>query len=148
MAMSEVTFLSQYDKAVQEAGKKLFVDSIEVGRSFCSFMITTSVSSIPLYLSIIAYVNSGDKAFLNLDFTSKIIVISPCFAFILSMIIFIIGYLPNIGEINLDNLHKVAEVIQRIVNRRRKIINFGLIIFVFSVLNAIASFIILINKTI
>jgi len=145
--ITEIALLSPHERALQEAGKKLFIDSVEVGRTFCSFMISTSVSSIPIYMAIVAYLHSGEKGFSKFGYFDKVMVISPCFIFIISMVIFILGYLPNMAQLNLDYPEFIESSLDNIIKKRRKFIIAGVIFFTVAITNSIISFIFLLNKT-
>lgn len=144
--MSKLSLPSFHDKSIQEAGKKLLLDSVDVGRNFCNFMISTSVSSIPIYMAIIAYLHAGEKGYPKLVFHDKILILFPCALFVISMFIFILAYIPNTGNLNLDNLSLIEKTIADIVSKRRKKIIFGLIVFFAAMLNSLINFFFLINK--
>ena len=45
VVLDSVQDISPHNKALYEAGKKMLVDSIDVGREFCKFMTTTSLGA-------------------------------------------------------------------------------------------------------
>jgi hypothetical protein len=117
--------LSPHNRALYEAGKKLLVESINVGREFCKFMTTTVLSAIPLYLGLLKLVLPKDYV---LQYSNEITFLIPPVVFLFSSILFILGYFPQSGQLSLD----IPDEIERernITIRRRK--RFAVVAFMF-----------------
>lgn len=129
--------LSQHDKAIYEAGKTLLIESIKTGRDFCQFMITTSAGAIPVYLAIIAFLLPRDY---KLGIVMGIVAAGPAVLFLLSALIFALGYFPKGNYISLNLPSEIEEARNRIIDRRRKFATAGMIIFAIATLYTIAVF--------
>jgi hypothetical protein len=132
--ITDVAPLLPNDLAIYEAGKALLVDSIPVGREFCKSMLTTSTSAIPIYLGILSFLLPKDYL---LGVNRGIFIAVPAISFLISAIIFAIGYMPDGGKLSLDIIDRLEEERTRIILRRGRLIWAGLTVFVLSTLLAI-----------
>lgn len=126
---SKQQLLTAHDEAVLEAGKKILIDSINVGREFAKFMITTSFSALPLYFALLKFLSENEKS-------QKIGVldIAPPILFILSSVTYIICFFPKHGEISVDDLQEVEHTRIQIVKRRKLLLLIATTIFVSALL--------------
>lgn len=123
--------LSPSEKALFEAGKKLLVDSIDVGRGFCQFMITTSFAAIPTYIALLHLIFPQKHAFHTI---SKIKFLGSPFLFLLASIFFALGYYPKKTIFSLDLPNEIKTGLESI-NRVRQIHSFiGFSIFLIGIL--------------
>src|SRR5438067_13809864 len=92
--IEDVQTLTPHNKALYEAGKTLLVESITVSRDFCKFMITLATSAIPIHLGLLKFVLPEHYV---LSLRQGILASTPAVFFLLSAIIFTIGYYPQSG---------------------------------------------------
>jgi len=97
--LEHVEGVSPHNKALYEAGKKLLVDSVDVGREFCKFMTNTTLAAIPTYIALLKLVLPKDY---SLQSESEIVFLVPPILFIVSAILFVYGYFPQKGRASLD----------------------------------------------
>lgn len=110
-----------------EVGKEMMKKSIEVGRDYCKFMITTSFSAIPIYLGLLKLVIPEDA-----NITNNVLIflfVGPTL-FIVSALIFIGGYLPKVESLSLDDPRSIADAHSGIIKTRVNIIIAGTIVFI------------------
>jgi len=108
--------LTESDKALLEAGKKLLVESIEVGREYCKYMIGVASGAIPVYVAVLK-LGVADKF---VPTTGQYIVWAvPAILFLLSSLAFSMGYFPGRADIALDNIAGIAAARTAIIDRRR-----------------------------
>lgn len=124
--LEEVQDITPHNKALYEAGKKLLVDSVDVGRDFCKFMTTTTLGAIPIYLALLKLVLPKDY---SLQKYSELKFISPSILFLISTIIFVFGYFPQKGSLSLDLPDEIEREISSTINRRRNYAIWGFVIF-------------------
>lgn len=103
--------LTPQDMALQEAGTKLLLDSIETSRSFCKALISIALSAIPIYFALFQFNKPEDFAYLWFH-------LGPPVLYLLTSLTAMIGYLPVKGKVNLNNLTEIATHWERLVKRR------------------------------
>jgi hypothetical protein len=142
----KVSVVSPHNKAVYEAGKKLLIDSIDIGRDFCKSMITISTGSIPIYIAMLKL--AGVESFGNSSFTFLIrfIYISPCIFFLTASIIFVVGYFPNTGKFSLDIIQEIESARRNMIKRRMRFIIIGVATFSIAVFIAFVSLVIILTS--
>ena len=111
----EASPASPHDIALFEVGKALLIQSIEIGRDFCKFMISICAGAIPVYLGLLKFVLPEPYTFTawQKSFTAVALLL---FAF--ALVVFVWGFFPQRGRFSLD----IAEVIEeerRTTIRRR-----------------------------
>ena len=121
--------LSAHDEAILEAGEKILVDSVNVGREFSKFIITTSFSALPFYFALLKFLSDNGE---NVETTA--IAIAPPILFILSSVAYIISFFPQHGELSVDDLQEVERMRVKIVKRRKILLLAATTIFVSSLL--------------
>ncbi len=97
--VEQIQDITPHNKALYEAGKKLLVDSVDVGREFCKFMTTTTLGAIPTYLALLKVVLPKDYSLQSHD---ELIFLIPPLSFLVSSILFVLGYFPQKGSLSLD----------------------------------------------
>lgn len=116
--LEQVQAITPHNKALYEAGKKLLVDSVDVGREFCKFMTTTTIGAIPTYLALLKLVLPKDYSLQSYD---EIRFVVPPLLFLISTVFFVLGYFPQKGFLCLD-LPAEIEREQRVTIRRRHLL--------------------------
>lgn len=112
-----VQALGAHEKALYDAGKELLTESIRVGREFCKFMVGVSTSSIPVYLGLLKlllpekYRPTGWEAGLAL---------LPAVLFLVSAILFVVGYFPQRGELSLELLDEIERERSAAIGHQRR----------------------------
>jgi hypothetical protein len=126
IVVEEVERITPHNKALYEAGKALLVDSISVGREFCKFMITLSTSAIPIHLALLKAVIPDNN---KITFSHGLLIIIPALIFVISSIVFTLGYFPQSGNLTLDIVQDIQRERQETIVRRKKFAVYGFIIF-------------------
>jgi hypothetical protein len=130
--------LSPHNRALYETGKEMLKSSITTGSDFCKFMVTLSTGAIPTYLALLKFV-LPEKIVLTSAGLS-LLIISP-FIFLISSVIFVFGYQPTTSICSLDLIDEIKRVYEKTINRRRRIIIVGFILFLAGTVSAILSII-------
>jgi hypothetical protein len=132
--VESVETTSPHNKAVYEAGKALLIDSINTGREFCKFMITISTSAIPINIALLKFV-VPDKYVISLN--QGLIAAIPSFLFLISAIVFTIGYYPQIGKFSLDIIQEIEAERTKTIHKRKRLTLIGFTIFTIAALSMI-----------
>jgi len=122
----KVQEISPHNKALYEAGKKLLVDSVDVGREFCKFMTTTALGAIPTYIALLKLVLPKDY---SLQSECEIIFLVPPLMFLLSAVLFVVGYFPQKGALSLDLPSEIERERSITIERRRRYAISGFVVF-------------------
>lgn len=130
-----ISSISPHNKAIYEAGKKMLVDSIDVGREFCKSMITVSTGAIPVYIALLKVV--GVESTSRFSNTLNVLFILPCMFFLSGTVVYIIGYFPRAGIFSLDVVEEVNDARKRLILRRRRMIVLATCLFVIGMFIAI-----------
>lgn len=137
-----VSVHTPHTKAVYEAGKKLLIDSVDVGREFCRFMITTSLGAIPIYLALLEFLGTKDSL-PTIGLGSRLLLWSPTLFFTLAAVSYMIGYFPNAGMISLDIVEEILEQRSQILVRQSRAIMLATIVLIIGILGAVGTFFVL-----
>ncbi len=127
--------LSPRERALYETGKKMFNDSIESGKEFCKLMVTVSMSAIPIYLYLLVFALPDDS---DLGVIRGIMLLLPAITFLLSAIIFSIGFLLGNMHFSLDLNDDIERITIRTVRHRTRLIIFASLFFAGGCLVAMA----------
>ncbi len=126
-----VGVLTESDKAMLEAGKKLIVDSIDVGREYCKYMIGVASGAIPTYIAVLK-LGVADSVALAPE--RYLLWAAPAVLFLLATLAFSMGYFPGKTTIAIDNIAGVARAREDIIGRRRCWSITGVVLFTAGVL--------------
>jgi hypothetical protein len=135
----DIDGISPHNKALYEAGKAILVDSINIAREFCKFMIGTSIGAIPIYLGLLKYFLPENY---SLGKIAGFTIAFPALVFLLASILFTLGYLPGKSEFSLDIVEEIKENRDIILNRLNRFIWIGLFVFILGLVLAIGSIIV------
>jgi hypothetical protein len=124
--LESVQDVTPHNKALYEAGKKLLVESIDVGREFCKFMTTTALGAIPTYLALLKLVLPKDY---SLQAWDEAKFLAPTGLFLLSSILFVLGYFPHKGQLSLDIPAEVERERRITINMRQRFAIVGFFVF-------------------
>lgn len=130
--VSNVQPITPHNQALYEAGKKLLEDSIDAGREFCKFMITTSTAGIPIYLALLKVVLPETY---RPTMAVGVFLLLPAITFLVAAIVSVTGYLPRVAAFSLDLPGDIDKARTATIERRRK---FALIAVALFTLAAIA----------
>lgn len=127
--------LTPHTRALYEAGKTLFIESIETGREFCKFMIGSSAGGVPIYIGLLGLL-LHDRHRPSTAHASLLLV--PVILFLAAAIVACIGYLPKSAQLAMDVVDEIRGERERLIKHRRRlgIVSFGL--FVTAMLAALA----------
>ena len=126
--LESVEDISPHNKALYEAGKKLLVDSVDVGREFCKFMTTTALGAIPTYIALLKLVLPADYSLQGHDEVSFLV--AP-FLFLVSAVLFVLGYFPQKGALSLDLPAEIERERSTTMRRRHRFASIAFIVFSF-----------------
>jgi len=134
VTLESVEAVSPHNKALYDAGKKMLVDSIDVGRDFCKFMTTTALGAIPTYIALLKLVLPKDYVLQSREET--IFLVTPI-VFLLAAVLFTFALFPRRATLCLDIPDEIEAARQRLIGRRHafSIVGFSL----FCVATAFAS---------
>lgn len=124
--LEHVQEITPHNKALYEAGKKLLVDSVDVGREFCKFMTTTTLGAIPIYLALLKLVLPKDYSLQSHD---EVRFLAPPLLFLVSAVLFVLGYFPQTGKLSLDLPAEIERERSSTIRRRLNYAISGFIIF-------------------
>lgn len=133
ITVSEPKASSQHQIAIYEAGKLMLLESISISREFCKYMITASMSAIPLYLGLLKYI-TPDKNMLESCNLTMLFMITPCLLLLASAIIFIIGLFPSTAFFSLDNYRETEQARTQMISRRMNFVKWGTFVFLVSMI--------------
>jgi hypothetical protein len=134
-----VSALSPHNEALYETGKEMLKSSISTARDFCKFMITVSTGAIPIYLGLLKFVLPQN---VTLSVSKIVLSIIPSFIFLISAIVFILGYFPQVGHFSLDIINEIKQAYENTTIRRKKFTNWGVVLFLTGTILAILSIVI------
>ena len=132
--VEDVKSLTPHNEAIYEAGKTMLVESITVSREFCKFMITLGTSAIPIHLGLLKFVLPEHYI---LSFQQGLFASTPAILFLLSSIIFTIGYYPQSGKLSLDIPAEIETERTKTLKKRKNITLFGFVMFCVAALSMI-----------
>lgn len=130
----DVTTITPTNQAIYEAGKSMLIESINTGREFCKFMIGTSMSAIPIYIALSKFI-LPDEYIPTLKI--GILLIIPTVLFLVSAIVFLLGYFPQKGIASLDIPEEIEHERQKTVKKRHRLGALGFSIFCIAVLSGL-----------
>ena len=126
LEVEEVGEVSPHSKALYETGKALLVSSIETGRDFCKFMIGVSTGAIPIYLGLLKFVLP--EGFVP-PAREGVIALIPAALFLLSAVIFVIGYFPQRSTFSLDLIEEIERERTEAIRWRHRLAIAGFSLF-------------------
>jgi hypothetical protein len=132
----EASAQTPHTEALYEAGKKLLVDSIEVGREFCKFMVGVSNGAIPLYLALVGLAVGKNY---RPTLIEGIFLLAPPAVFLIAASVFAAGYFPVHSNFSLELLHEIEAARLAIVKRRYTSASWGFTLFVIAVMLSVAA---------
>jgi len=135
MELNSVSVLSPHNEALYETGKEMLKSSLNITRDFCKFMITVSMGAIPTYLGLLEFV-LDENITLSIN---ELMLIVPPFFFLISAIIFIFGYFPQVDYFSLDIVEEIKQAYEKTVAKRKKLTNWGIFLFLVGSVLAILS---------
>lgn len=128
--LGPVQDVSPHNRALYEAGKKLLVESIDVGRDFCKFMTTTTLGAIPTYLALLKLVLPKDYSLRSYD---EVHFLLPPLIFLTASILFVLGYFPQKGSLSLDLPKEIERERSSTIHRRFRFASVAFVIFCFGI---------------
>jgi hypothetical protein len=134
--VTQIVDTSPHNEAIYEAGKSLLIESITTGRNFCKFMITMSTSAIPIYLGLLKFVMPEKY---TLTFNQGIYAVIPAIVFLISAIIFTVGYYPQAGNFSLDIIEEIEREREKTIRKRKNLTWIGFSFFLLGLLSMIFS---------
>jgi hypothetical protein len=124
-----------HNAALYEAGKQLIVQSIEVGREFCKFMVGTSTAAIPLYLALVGLAVGKDY---RPDVGEGALLLLPPVLYLVAAATFAWGYFPVRTKFSADLPEEIDEARGETIKRRYGAAKYGFGIFALATILAVA----------
>jgi hypothetical protein len=115
-----------HNAALYEAGKHLIVQSLEVGREFCKFMIGVCTGAIPVYLALVGL--AAGRAY-RPGFAEGVVLLVPPVLFLAAAGIFAWGYFPVPSRFSADLPHEIEAARAENMDRRYRAAKFGFGLF-------------------
>ncbi|MFQ5981462.1 MAG: hypothetical protein ACE5OZ_25240 [Candidatus Heimdallarchaeota archaeon] len=134
IVLDSIGLLTRRDEIILELGKKLFLEANSVARDFCKSMIGISTGAIATYLLILKFVGIENLKDQPTIFLATII---PSLLFLLSALVFVIGYRPTGLNVDLEIIEEIQEAQQHLARRRTHWISIGTILFTIAAMLAI-----------
>lgn len=125
--------LTPTNEAIYDAGKLMLVESLSSSREYCKFMITLSSGSIPIYLTLLKFFLDKNLKYLVLNYIFFLI---PLLFWIISIIIFTVGYIPKLTKISLDVIENIEFQRTKLIRKRIRLNWSGFSLFLIGVLIA------------
>jgi hypothetical protein len=116
ITVSAAQTVTPHNQALYEAGKKLLVDSVDTGRDFCKFMITTNLAAIPVYLGLLKLM-LPDTYYPT--WTAGVVLMLPPVVFMVGASLSVSGYLPRLSTFSLDLPAEIDAEREATIQRRR-----------------------------
>lgn len=130
----QVQAVTPHNRAIYEAGKTMLIDSLKTGRDFCQFMITLNTGAISVYLALLTFLLPKNY---SLSLLNGMLDTGPAILFLLSAIIFAIGFFPRVDSFSLDIISEIEQVWGSIIQWRKKLTTIGFGVFVTAAVYAI-----------
>jgi len=108
--------LSPYTEALCEAGKTMFIESINMGRDFCKYMISVSTGAIPIYLGLFGFIF---PEFFIVNLWHGVLIAAPAILFIIASIIFAVGYFPQSSRFSLEIVQEIEKAREGTIRKRQ-----------------------------
>jgi hypothetical protein len=124
-----------HNAALYEAGKTLLVETLEVGREFCKFMVGVSTGAIPTYLALVGL--AVGKNYTPTELEGVLLLAAPAL-FLVAAGVFAAGCFPVTATLSLDIPAEIEAARTAASDRRRKFAQIGFIVFAVGVACAVA----------
>ena len=125
--------LSPDEEVMIEAGRRLFLDSLDVGRDFAKQMITASSGAVPIYVALLGIADLRHRL------TSTLILVSlPALVFLSCTLFFVLALLPRRELMSIQIIDDIRDARNRLMRARYLWIKIGLIAFGSGTLAALA----------
>jgi hypothetical protein len=124
-----------HSAALYEAGKALLVESVQIGREFCKFMVGVATGAIPTYLALVGLATGKNY---RPDFMEGVLLLVPPALFLVAAGIFAYGYFPVRTEVSLELPDDIDRARKSNMDRRATCSLVGFIVFGIAVLGAVA----------
>jgi hypothetical protein len=127
VTVSEVGDLTPQDEALLEAGKAMLLDSVEVGRSLCTTMITLATAALGAHATLIALAAGKEFEF---DLGTGAIALAGTVFYMAAICVFVVAYFPKRGELSLEDLTSITRFRDSTLLHRQKWSIAGTVLFV------------------
>lgn len=131
ISVASAEVLTEHDKGIMEAGRRIYVESVDSGREYCKHMIAVSAGAIPIYVGLLK-LGISDKH--SPSATEYLIWMIPAILFLSSLLAFSFGFLPGSHKINLGNLNSVESVRNKLIMQRQIWSLLGFVLLAFGVI--------------
>jgi hypothetical protein len=126
---------SPHNTALVEAGKTLLVETVEVGREFCKFMVGISTGAIPTYLALVGV--AVGKNYSPTVLEGILLLVAPTL-FLAAAGVFAFGCFPVSATMSLDLPAEIEAAREAATKRRDTCALIGFIVFGIGVACAVA----------
>ncbi|MDD4987031.1 MAG: hypothetical protein PHQ43_14935 [Dehalococcoidales bacterium] len=119
--------LDREGEAFLEYARMRILNSPNTRVEFCKYMITVSTGAVPIYLGLFSFVVTRKST--HLSGCQFALAITPACLFLLSAIVFVLGYLPRSGHTDFGSIAVIREEYRNDLARRRYLINIATAVF-------------------
>jgi len=134
--------LSIDEEAMIEAGRRIFLESVEVSRDFARQMITVSSGAIPVYVALLGAAGLKHRSTATLTLAS-----TPALLFLSAMLFFVIALLPRKEFFAVQIIDEIRDARNRLVRARFLWIMLGFVLFGSGICAALTSILLLMTST-
>jgi hypothetical protein len=133
-SVSNAAALTPQDEALLDAGKAMLVNSIDVGRSLCTTMITLCTAALGAHATLIAL--AAGKEF-DFDLGSGVIALIGPVLYMAAICVFVVAYFPKRGQLSLESLDSIEQTRESTILHRQNWSIAGTVLFVFGLVATI-----------
>ena len=134
LKVKSVGNVTVHQEAIIEAGKKIIVDSIVIGRDFCKHMISVNTGSIAVYLALVKLLYSAEET-ISLSNAKHLII--PPLLYLFAAVIFTLGYFPNMKKFSMEVIEEIEHARLTLIKTRRRFTIVGISVFLLATLLAV-----------
>jgi len=131
VSVGNVKPITAQNEVLLEAGKAMFLSSLDVGRDFCKTMITVCSGAIPVHVALIGL--AAGKEF-NFHVGSGALALVGPALYLGALCTFAYGYFPSRGSLSVEAPESIERARVRTINRRYDCAQVGTVVFVLGVI--------------
>jgi hypothetical protein len=130
VSVANVKPVTPQNEALLEAGKAMFLNSLDVGRDFCKTMITVCSAAIPVHVALVGL--AAGKEF-NFHVANGALALAGPALYLGALSVFAYGYFPSRGTLSVEDVDSIEKARVGTINRRYDSAQIGTVVFVLGV---------------
>lgn len=131
VSVADVKPITPQNEVLLEAGKAMFLNSLDVGRDFCKTMITVCSAAIPVHVALVGL--AAGKEF-NFHIANGALALVGPALYLGALSVFAYGYFPSRGALSVEEVDSVEKARVGTINRRYDSAQLGTVVFVLGVI--------------